>query len=198
VQWQERRRRGRPPSHRRPRSHPVPTPTPLPHPPPPPPTAHPPHPPPPTPLQGVHALLAFTDLYPVVPLLLLGFAYAIYASALWPSIAMVIEPKYHATAYGIATSVQNLGLAVAPMVIGTLMPASNCPTYDDCVRGYIHVETLLIGIGGVGFLSGLLLNAVDCASKYPVLNWTDAKVAAAKARDGDGGDADDGKERLLA
>lgn len=60
---------------------------------------------------GVHALLAYTDLYPVAPLLLLGLCYAIYASALWPSIALVIEPQFHATAYGIATAVQNLGLA---------------------------------------------------------------------------------------
>jgi hypothetical protein len=128
-------------------------------------------------------MLAFTDWYPVVPLLLLGFSYAIYASALWPSIALVIEPQYHATAYGIATSVQNLGLAVAPLVIGSLMPASNCPTYDDCVGHYVKVEVLLIGIGAVGCVSGLLLNWVDYTrSEYPVLNWTEKKLAAAKAK----------------
>jgi hypothetical protein len=144
--------------------------------------------------QGVHAILAFTDVYPVAPLLLLGFSYAIYASALWPSIALVIEPQYHATAYGVATSLQNLGLAVAPMVIGTLMPSSTCQTYDDCVGHYVKVEALFIGFGAVGCLSGLLLNIVDMRSKYPVLNWTEAKVAAAKAKDqgldvGDGEDA---------
>ena len=46
---------------------------------------------------GVHALLGFTHLYPVGPILLLGLGYSIYAAALWPSIALVIEPKYHAT-----------------------------------------------------------------------------------------------------
>lgn len=119
------------------------------------------------------------------PLLLLGFSYAIYASALWPSVALVIEPEYHATAYGIVTSVQNLGLAVAPMIVGTLMPAANCPTFDECVSHYVKVELLFIGVGGVGFLSGLLLNFVDYRNKIPVLNWTDAKVKKALAEQAD-------------
>ena len=132
---------------------------------------------------GVHALLGFSTLFPVVPMLLLGVGYSIYAAALWPSIALVIEPRYHATAYGVATAVQNFGLAVAPMVIGTLMPNKNCATKEDCVRSYQNVELLLIGIGGVGMLSGVILNLVDCTRKdgIAVLNWTQMKVDKRRA-----------------
>ena len=133
---------------------------------------------------GVHALLGFTRLYPVGPILLLGVGYSIYAAALWPSIALVIEPKYHATAYGVATAIQNLGLAVAPMVIGLYMPSASCATYDACVTAYSHVELLLIGTGLVGLVCGIVLNLVDCTRKdgVQVLNWTSARVDAERAR----------------
>jgi MFS family permease len=57
----------------------------------------------------VHVLLAYFPrdaVQPEGPLVLLGVCYSIYASALWPSVAKVAEPKYHATAYGVVTAVQ--------------------------------------------------------------------------------------------
>lgn len=139
---------------------------------------------------SVHALLAFTMVYPVAPLLLLGVGYSIYAAALWPSIALVIEPQYHGTAYGVATAIQNLGLAAAPMVIGLYMPSPNCPTYDACVNSYKNVELILIGTGLVGFLSGVWLNIVDCTRKdgIQVLNWTSKKVEEKKREALENGD----------
>jgi hypothetical protein len=78
----------------------------------------------------------------------------------------------------VATAIQNLGLAAAPMVIGLYMPSPNCPTYDACVNSYNNVELILIGTGLVGFLSGVWLNIVDCTRKdgIQVLNWTSKKV----------------------
>lgn len=43
-------------------------------------------------ITGLHAVMALTTLYPVAPLVLLGVCYSIYAAALWPSIALVIDP----------------------------------------------------------------------------------------------------------
>jgi MFS family permease len=130
----------------------------------------------------VHLALTYTtSVPPVVPLLFLGICYSIYASALWPSIALVTEPKYHATAYGVVTAVQNLGLAVVPLGVGLLMPsASTCPTYADCVRGYENCERLLIGFGSVGILASVALNVADYSSRIPVLNWSEARVQAAR------------------
>ncbi len=133
----------------------------------------------------MHLLLAFTDLYPLVPLVFLGIVYSIYAAALWPSIALVIEPRYQATAYGVVTAVQNLGLAVAPMIIGTLMPPGNCPTYANCVNYYQHVELFFVGLGSAGILAGLLLNVADRMAPYPLLNLSEAAVQ--KLRDKDAG-----------
>ena len=91
-------------------------------------------------ITGVHLLLALTMLDPTISLVLLGFCYSIYASALWPSIAVVIEPKYQATAYGVVTAVQNFGLAVSPLIVSQFMPPQDCSTYKDCVTAWNHTE----------------------------------------------------------
>jgi len=130
---------------------------------------------------AVHVCLAFTDVYPVVPLVILGICYSVYASALWPSVALVTEPAYHATAYGVVTAVQNFGLAVVPLGVGSLMPAPACRPFASCVAAYQRVELLLIGFGLVGILAAAALNVADTASEIRVLNWPEKRVAAARA-----------------
>ena len=151
---------------------------------------------------AVHLTLAFTDVYPVAPLVVLGICYSIYASALWPSIALVTEPAYHATAYGVVTAVQNLGLAAVPLGVGLLMPSPSCATYAACTGAYENAEKLLIGFGSVGVLASLALNAADYRAEIPVLNWPESKVEAfKKARDAGSGAAllssDDGGVEIL-
>jgi MFS family permease len=126
----------------------------------------------------VHLCLAYTTIYPVAPLIILGLCYSIYASALWPSIALVTEPAYHATAYGVVTAIQNLGMAAIPLGVGLLMPSPSCHPFDACVSSYEHAETLLIGFGLVGVLSSIALNIADYRCEVPVLNWSEAKVQA--------------------
>lgn len=65
-------------------------------------------------ITGLHAIFSFTAIYPVGPLVMLGLCYSIYAAALWPSIAVVVEPAYQATAYGACTAA--VAAAAAPLV----------------------------------------------------------------------------------
>jgi hypothetical protein len=77
--------------------------------------------------------------------------------------------------------------------------ASSCPTYDECVRGYVNCEKLLICFGCVGVLASIALNVADYSSRVPVLNWSEARVQAAKKATLLGADAQDSAElRLLA
>lgn len=134
-------------------------------------------------MQVAHILLAYLprdSIRPEFPLVLLGLCYSIYASALWPSVALITEKKSHGTAYGIVTAVQNLGLAAIPLGIGVLQPSSKCSTYDECVNAYTKVETLLVCFGIVGFIASLALNFADAASSTHVLNWSAARVARAR------------------
>ena len=62
-------------------------------------------------LAGVHLALGFSRAAPVAPLVFQGIAYSIYASALWPSMPLVMREDQLGSAYGLITAVQNLGLA---------------------------------------------------------------------------------------
>lgn len=124
----------------------------------------------------VHFVLGYTDMYPIAPLVVLGICYSIYAAALWPSIALVVKPEFQGTAYGVVTAVQNAGLALAPLVISTLMPPTNCNGSYKCV------ETFFISLGAVGVVTGLALNLADWWAPVAVLNLTD-KAATAKKKE---------------
>ena len=120
---------------------------------------------------------------PEGPLVLLGLCYSIYASALWPSVALVTEKQHHGTAYGVVTAIQNLGLAAIPLGVGKLQPDACCPTYDACVASWGRVELLLVCFGALGFLASLGLNIVDCRQRIQVLNWSSARTEAARRAD---------------
>ena len=47
-----------------------------------------------------HGFLAFTYLNPYVPIVLIGLAYSLLASALWPIAALIIPEYQLGTAYG--------------------------------------------------------------------------------------------------
>lgn len=49
---------------------------------------------------GSHGLLAFTFVNPYVGMCILGLAYSMLASALWPMVALVIPEYQLGTAYG--------------------------------------------------------------------------------------------------
>jgi MFS family permease len=56
----------------------------------------------------------------LVPLILVGFGYSIYASALWSSIPYLVIPRTIGSAFGLVTSLQACGLVFAPYVVGRL------------------------------------------------------------------------------
>lgn len=57
-------------------------------------------------------------VHPLVGLISIGVGYSLYAAAIWPSIAYVVEKKCLGTAYGITTAIQNAGLAFVPLISG--------------------------------------------------------------------------------
>ena len=77
---------------------------------------------------GAHlSYLLFEDCYQCVyslyPLLMLTVAYSLYTAVLWAFIPYVVRPRVVVTAFGIATSLLNTGLAIAPMLVGLIHDA---------------------------------------------------------------------------
>jgi MFS family permease len=132
-----------------------------------------------------HLYMALTLWTPIVALVLLGVAYSVYAAALWPSIALVVPELYHGTAYGLVTAVQNLGLALTPILVSAMM--ADCPEHYSCVSVAFAI------IGGVGTFSGVALWIVNARAVPSILNLSQADIAALSA-DKPEEDEDDAKD----
>lgn len=79
----------------------------------------------------------------LLPLIIVGFGYSIYASALWSSIPYIVPARTIGSAFGLATSIQNVGLVIAPFIVG-LLEGRNPGKY---VTTYIFLGSLsLLGM----------------------------------------------------
>ena len=52
----------------------------------------------------------------LIPLILLGVGYSIYAATIWGCIPFTMPAKLVGTAYGLSTCCQNIGLIVSPQI----------------------------------------------------------------------------------
>lgn len=81
-----------------------------------------------------HIMLAFTFINPYVAIIVMGIAYSLLASALWPIAALIIPEYQLGTAYGLMQAIQNLGLAALTMLAGAIVDR----------HGYIWLELFFI------------------------------------------------------
>jgi MFS family permease len=117
----------------------------------------------------VHLLMGFTDISAVGPMVGQGLAYAGFAAVLWPSVPLVVERKLTGLGYGVMTSIQNLGLAIFPLIIAAI--------YTDSNSEYIpNVEIFFVSLAVLGVLVGIYLNIYDL-SHNNVFNAPRAKAA---------------------
>ena len=59
-------------------------------------------------------------MYPAIPLIFLGVAYALFGAIIWPSMSLLVNPNNLGLALGIATSLTNLGFTIIPLVMAEL------------------------------------------------------------------------------
>lgn len=102
---------------------------------------------------GCHAMLTFTFWNPFIPMSILGLAYSLLASALWPMVALIIPEHQLGTAYGIMQSVQNLGLAVVSILSGLIV--------DTC--GYMMLEVFYMVWLCIALVATIAIALVDSA-----------------------------------
>lgn len=103
---------------------------------------------------GAHAMLAFlgtTQFLPYVAMVLMGVAYSLLACALWPLVAFIMPEHQLGTAYGIMQAVQNLGLAVVPIVAGMIVDRN----------GYLMLEVFFCAMVCISLIFGILLYVLD-------------------------------------
>jgi len=106
-------------------------------------------------LCGAHLFLNFTHVTPVAALFIMGAAYSTCAAALWPGVALIIPSLRLGTAYGLMTALQNLGLAVAPLVVGYVIETTN---------NYEIAEFIYAGSAATAAILAAILICVDMAN----------------------------------
>ncbi|XP_059159546.1 major facilitator superfamily domain-containing protein 1-like [Physella acuta] len=68
-----------------------------------------------------HMMLAFTFVNPYIPMVIMGLAYSVLASAVWPLVAFVVPKQHLGTAYGIMQAISNLGLGAVFILAGLVL-----------------------------------------------------------------------------
>jgi len=107
----------------------------------------------------------------VYPLVATGIGYSIYASAIWGSVPYVVEPHTVGTAFGLTTAIQNVGLVVAPTIVGVIKDKTTAaienPSHGD---KYHYVFAFFILINLIGLALNLTLYYIDVNQNGSVLD----------------------------
>ena len=110
-----------------------------------------------------HCIFAFVlPAYPsktlaLVTILVLGVSFSLVPASMWPSVPKIIDEKILGSAYCLIFWVQNIGLCLVPMLIGTLRVSTN---------GYVVPMIVFASFGVLAFLLSLALKVEDKKKGY--------------------------------
>ena len=117
-------------------------------------------------LTGVHVCFALPIVeqtwFAVSLVVLLGVAFSLVPSAMWPSVPKIIPMKQLGSAYAIIFYIQNIGLTLIPMLMGTIIENN---TYNGVPTFVVPMMTFA-GFGVAAVLFGILLKVLDARNNY--------------------------------
>ena len=117
-------------------------------------------------LTCVHIIFALpfgTWILAVAVMVVLGIAFGLVPSAMWPSVPKIIPMKLLGTAYALIFYIQNIGLALVPVWIGKVNQAN---TGANGVIDYTETMTIFALFGVVSIIISLLLMWEDKRKGY--------------------------------
>ena len=117
-------------------------------------------------LTCVHIIFALpfgTWILAVAVMVVLGIAFGLVPSAMWPSVPKIIPTKLLGTAYALIFYIQNIGLALVPVWIGKVNQAN---TGANGVIDYTETMTIFALFGVVAIIISLLLMWEDKRKGY--------------------------------
>ena len=115
-------------------------------------------------LTATHVLFALPLLnvwwFAVIVMILLGVAFSLVPSAMWPAVPKIIPMNQLGTAYAIIFFIQNIGLSLVPVMIGSFIPENAIA--DD----YLLPMSVFAIFGVVSIIISLFLKRVDKTQGY--------------------------------
>ncbi|MDD6788118.1 MAG: MFS transporter [Bacteroidales bacterium] len=119
-------------------------------------------------LTVVHAVFALPEVNTVavaiVMMVLLGIAFGLVPSAMWPSVPKIIPMQLLGTAYAMIFYIQNNGLSMVPIWIGKINQANTDETTG--LIDYTQTMTTFAGFGVVAIVIAVLLLIEDKKKDY--------------------------------
>lgn len=123
-------------------------------------------------LVTVHVLFALPLLnywwFAVAVMILLGIAFSLVPSAMWPSVPKIIPQKQLGTAYALIFYVQNIGLMCVPMLIGWVVETFSKYTTPDGATAYDYTIPMCIfaSFGAIAVFLATMLKTEDARMDY--------------------------------
>ena len=117
-------------------------------------------------LTVVHILFTLPILnvwwFAVIVMKLLGIAFSLVPSAMWPSVPKIIPMKQLGSAYAIIFYIQNIGLSMVPVLIGNVIQSNTVNGTTD----YTAPMAIFAFFGVVAVIISLLLKGADKKYNY--------------------------------
>lgn len=104
--------------------------------------------------------LAFTAI------VVLGISFSLVPAALWPSVPKIMDSRYLGSAYSLIFWVQNIGLALFPILIGQVLVWANPGITDPMKYNYMWPMLLFALLGVLALIFGLWLLALNAKHHY--------------------------------
>jgi len=79
-------------------------------------------------------------------MIVLGAAFVMVPAAMWPSIPLIVEKNRVGTAFGLTTTIQNIGLALFPWLNGLLRDATQAYTASMVMFSMLGIFGLVFAI----------------------------------------------------
>jgi sugar phosphate permease len=99
-------------------------------------------------------MLIFTTIAPVIPMAMMGVAFALVPAVMWPALIYVVDRSRLGLANGMLDSVQQLGLVILNLLIGWtndrwLASAANAAGYRASMIGFTGLAVLAVVVAYV-------------------------------------------------
>jgi MFS family permease len=96
-------------------------------------------------------MLGFTDIQPMIPMAMMGVAFALVPAVMWPALVYVVDRSRLGLANGMLDSVQQLGLVIINLLIGWtndrwLASATNAAGYRPSLCIFTGIAVLAVCI----------------------------------------------------
>ena len=120
----------------------------------------------------VHILFTLPVLeyvwFGVALMILLGIAFSLVPSAMWPSVPKIIPMKQLGSAYAIIFYIQNIGLSLIPILIGNVIDRYSKMELPDGTLDYDFTIPMAIfaSFGVLAVLIGLVLKTINKKMRY--------------------------------